>query len=413
MQNNTPFENYKVRVKHAIELLGFSADLADKMTVPQNIVQGDIDVTMDDGSQKKFPAYRVQFNNARGPYKGGIRFHPEADIEEVKALAALMAIKCAVVGIPLGGGKGGVACNPKELSQKEIEQIARGWARMMAPYIGANKDIPAPDVYTTPAIMGCMVDECQKVTAGSGRGVITGNPLSMGGRLGRTPATGLGGFYVFEALLNSLDDKSRQRVAIQGFGNVGMYAAKFIHQAGHKIVAISDSKEAIYVADGIDPITANALKEEGKKLSEYPGATVITNEELLVCDCDILVPAALDNQIREDNAKDVKAKIILELANGPLTPEADEILKNKGVTVVPDVLANAGGVTVSYFEWVQNVGGYYWTEEEVFSKLRNIMQESFQQTYMLAEEKGVTLREGAFLLAVKRIAEAMKDRGRI
>ncbi len=413
MQNNTPFENYKVRVKHAIELLGFSADLADKMTVPQNIVQGDIDVTMDDGSQKKFPAYRVQFNNARGPYKGGIRFHPEADIEEVKALAALMAIKCAVVGIPLGGGKGGVACNPKELSQKEIEQIARGWARMMAPYIGANKDIPAPDVYTTPAIMGYMVDEFEKVTGKSEPGVITGKPLSMGGSLGRTPATGLGGFYVFEALLNSLDDKSRQRVAIQGFGNVGMYAAKFIHQAGHKIVAISDSKEAIYVADGIDPITANALKEEGKKLSEYPGATVITNEELLVCDCDILVPAALDNQIREDNAKDVKAKIILELANGPLTPEADEILKNKGVTVVPDVLANAGGVTVSYFEWVQNVGGYYWTEEEVFSKLRNIMQESFQQTYMLAEEKGVTLREGAFLLAVKRIAEAMKDRGRI
>ena len=413
MQNNTPFENYKVRVKHAIELLGFSADLADKMTVPQNIVQGDIDVTMDDGSQKKFPAYRVQFNNARGPYKGGIRFHPEADIEEVKALAALMAIKCAVVGIPLGGGKGGVACNPKELSQKEIEQIARGWARMMAPYIGANKDIPAPDVYTTPAIMGYMVDEFDKVTGKSEPGVITGKPLSMGGSLGRTPATGLGGFYVFEALLNSLDDKSRQRVAIQGFGNVGMYAAKFIHQAGHKIVAISDSKEAIYVADGIDPITANALKEEGKKLSEYPGATVITNEELLVCDCDILVPAALDNQIREDNAKDVKAKIILELANGPLTPEADEILKNKGVTVVPDVLANAGGVTVSYFEWVQNVGGYYWTEEEVFSKLRNIMQESFQQTYMLAEEKGVTLREGAFLLAVKRIAEAMKDRGRI
>lgn len=411
--NNTPFENYKVRVKHAIELLGFSADLADKMTVPQNIVQGDIEVTMDDGSQKKFPAYRVQFNNARGPYKGGIRFHPEADIEEVKALAALMAIKCAVVGIPLGGGKGGVACNPKELSQKEIEQIARGWARMMAPYIGANKDIPAPDVYTTPAIMGYMVDEFEKVTGKSEPGVITGKPLSMGGSLGRTPATGLGGFYVFEALLNSLDDKSRQRVAIQGFGNVGMYAAKFIHQAGHKIVAISDSKEAIYVADGIDPITANALKEEGKKLSEYPGATVITNEELLVCDCDILVPAALDNQIREDNAKDVKAKIILELANGPLTPEADEILKNKGVTVVPDVLANAGGVTVSYFEWVQNVGGYYWTEEEVFSKLRNIMQESFQQTYMLAEEKGVTLREGAFLLAVKRIAEAMKDRGRI
>jgi glutamate dehydrogenase len=413
MQNNTPFENYKVRVKHAIELLGFSSELADKMTVPQNIVQGDIEVTMDDGSQKKFPAYRVQFNNARGPYKGGIRFHPEADIEEVKALAALMAIKCAVVGIPLGGGKGGVACNPKELSQKEIEQISRGWARMMAPYIGANKDIPAPDVYTTPAIMGYMVDEFEKVTGKSEPGVITGKPLSMGGSLGRTPATGLGGFYVFEALLNSLDDKSRQRVAIQGFGNVGFYAAKFIHQAGHKIVAISDSKEAIYVADGIDPITANALKEEGKKLSEYPGATVITNEELLVCDCDILVPAALDNQIREDNAKDVKAKIILELANGPLTPEADEILKNKGVLVVPDVLANAGGVTVSYFEWVQNVGGYYWTEEEVFSKLRNIMQESFQQTYMLAEEKGVTLREGAFLLAVKRIAEAMKDRGRI
>ena len=410
---NTPFENYKVRVKHAIELLGFSAALADLMTVPQNIVQGDIDVTMDDGSAKKFPAYRVQFNNARGPYKGGIRFHPEADIEEVKALAALMAIKCAVVGIPLGGGKGGVACNPKELSQKEIEQIARGWARMMAPYIGANKDIPAPDVYTTPAIMGYMVDEFEKVMGRSEPGVITGKPLSMGGSQGRTPATGLGGFYVLEALLKMHDDKSKQRVAIQGFGNVGFYAAKYIHQAGHKIVAVSDSKEGIYVGDGIDPIVANNLKESGKKLSEYPGATVITNEELLVSDCDILVPAALDNQIREDNAKDIKAKIILELANGPITPEADEILKNKGVMVVPDVLANAGGVTVSYFEWVQNVGGYYWTEEEVFGKLKAIMQESFQQTYMLAEEKNVTLREGAFLLAVKRIAEAMKDRGRI
>jgi len=410
---NTPFENYKLRVARAVDTLGFSEELKAKLEVPQNIIEGDITIKGDDGSEKKFPAYRVQFNNARGPYKGGIRFHPDADIDEVKALAALMAIKCAVVGIPLGGGKGGVACNPKELSKNEIEQIARAWARMMAPSIGANKDIPAPDVYTTPQIMGYMVDEFEKIHGRSEPGVITGKPLSMGGSKGRTPATGLGGFYVLEALLEALDDKRKLRVAIQGFGNVGFYAAKFIHEAGHKVIAVSDSKEAIYVQDGLDPIAVNQHKEEGKKLSDYPGAEVMTNEQLLELECDILVPAALDNQIREDNAPNIKAKIILELANGPVTPAADDILKNKGVTVVPDVLANAGGVTVSYFEWVQNVSGFYWTEEEVFSKLRPIMQESFQQSFMLAEEKHVTLREGAFLLAVKRIGEAMKDRGRI
>lgn len=410
---NTPFDNYKVRVAKAVDALGLSEELKAKLEEPQNIIEGDITITGDDGSEKKFPAYRVQFNNARGPYKGGIRFHPDADIDEVKALAALMAIKCAVVNIPLGGGKGGVACNPKELSKKEIEQIARGWARMMAPSIGANKDIPAPDVYTTPEIMGYMVDEFEKVVGRSEPGVITGKPLSMGGSKGRTPATGLGGFYVLEALLEALDDKRKLRVAMQGFGNVGFYVAKFVHEAGHKVVAVSDSKEAIYLQDGLDPIVANQLKEEGKKLSDYSGAQVMTNEELLELECDVLIPAALDNQIREDNASNIKAKIILELANGPVTPEADEILKNKGVTVVPDVLANAGGVTVSYFEWVQNVSGFYWTEEEVYNRLRPIMQEAFQETFMIAEKKNVTLREGSFLLAVKRLGEAMKDRGRI
>ncbi|MCA9356528.1 Glu/Leu/Phe/Val dehydrogenase [Candidatus Nomurabacteria bacterium] len=410
---NTPFENYKKRVLSTMEKSGMPKEYATPFLEPENIVEGNIDVKMDDGSTKKFKGYRVQYNSARGPYKGGIRFHQDADLDEVKALAALMAIKCAVVGIPMGGGKGGVTVNPKELSKKEIENLSRGWVRLMGDNIGVDKDIPAPDVNTTPEIMGYMLDEFEKINKRNEPGMITGKPLALGGSQGRTPATGQGGFYVLESLMKALGKKEKGTIAIQGFGNVGYYFARLVHDAGYKVVAVSDSKEGIYVPGGIDPVAAENLKSSGKRLSDYDGAQVITNEELLELDVDILVPAALDNQIREDNAKNIKAMFIIELANGPITPEADVILENAGVIVVPDVLANAGGVTVSYFEWVQNRSQFYWTEEEVLAKLKPIMDDAFEKVFIASKEKEISMREGAFYVALERLVESMKLRGRI
>ncbi len=415
----TPFENYKINLRKAARVLELTNAELLALETPDRVLEKKITITIESGETKTFQGYRVQFNNARGPYKGGIRFHPEADLNEVKALSAIMAIKCAVVNIPLGGAKGGVQFNPKNHTKKDIEMVSRAWVHAMAPFIGKNKDIPAPDVYTTPEIMGYMVDEFEKIIGQSEPGAFTGKPLSVGGSAGRDTATAQGGVYVLNELLSTMElgDK-KLRVAVQGFGNVGFHVARILHEAGHIIVAISDSKGGIYDTTGFDPIQILAHKKETGVFPSGPdllqnGGIVISNEELLTCDCDILIPAALDNQIRADNAGNIKAKIIIELANGPTTPEADDILLARGITLVPDVLVNAGGVTVSYFEWVQNFTHFYWTEEEVLNKLKPIMSKAFTDIWMLSKQHTISLRDAAFIIGVKRICEAMKARGRI
>ncbi len=415
MNQNNPFQNYLDNLARAGEALGLTPAEIEKLSVPQNIIQSDLVIKTSKGDET-FPAYRVQFNNARGPFKGGIRFHPAADLDEVKALAALMAVKCAVVGIPLGGAKGGVTIDPKQYGAKDLELVARAWARAMQPHIGVAKDIPAPDVYTNSQTMAHILDEYEQIVGHEEFGVITGKPLELGGSLGRNIATAQGGIYVLSELLQNMNLRPEDmRVAVQGFGNAGYTAASILHNMDYKIVAVSDSSGGIYAEGGLDPEELNRFKEEGKSLSEFSkdGFKNITNEELLVSPCDILIPAALDNQITKENAGDIKAKIVLELANGPTTPEADAILFEKGITLIPDVLANAGGVTVSYFEWVQNRSGDRWKETDVLQKLKDIMSESFKGVYALAKEKNIDLRLGAFSLGVKRIVDAMKLRGRI
>jgi glutamate dehydrogenase/leucine dehydrogenase len=322
-----------------------------------------------------------------------------------------------VVGIPLGGAKGGVTIDPKKFTAKDLELVSRAWARAMAPIIGVDKDIPAPDVYTNGAIMSYILDEYESIVGHCEPGLITGKPLELGGSLGRNIATAQGGVYVLEQVLSNAGmDIKHIHVAVQGFGNAGYTAASILHKMGAKIVAVSDSSGGLFDANGLDPEEINRFKEEsGKGMIDFKkdGLQVITNAELLEVACDVLIPAALDNQITAENAARVKAKIVLELANGPTSAEADEILFKNGVTLVPDVLANAGGVTVSYFEWVQNRAGYYWTEEEVLKRLKDIIVQSYRDTYVLAKEKAVDLRLGAFALGVKRIMDAMKLRGRV
>lgn len=419
----SPFGNYLARLEHAARTLKLSPKEIKRLETPDRVLEKTIEVTQDDGATVSLPAYRVQFNNARGPYKGGIRFHPAADLDEVKALAALMAIKCAVVNIPMGGAKGGVAFNPKEFSRAEIERVARAWVRAFADHLGADKDIPAPDVYTNAEIMGYMLDEFQKITGRKEPGMITGKPLELGGSEGRDTATAQGAVYVFEALREALGtSRGELRVAIQGFGNAGAHAAGILHGLGYKIVALSDSKGGIYRARGLDPDELYAVKHEKDAITEmYCNGTVcdaeklandeariITNDELLTSECDVLIPAALDNQLTAKNAADVKAKIVLEIANGPTNPEADEIFAKKNVIVIPDVLANAGGVTVSYFEWLQNKRGERWSEKEVLEKLKPIMGSAFENVWRTAEVHHVTPRDAAFIVGIQRITEAMR-----
>lgn len=411
---NNPFKNYLENLEKVGKLLNLSNEAVQKLGIPKNIIETKIKIETEKG-EEEFPAYRVQFNNARGPFKGGIRFHPAADLDEVKALAALMAVKCAVVGIPLGGGKGGVTIDPKKYSEKDLEKVSRAWAKAMAPYIGVDKDIPAPDVYTNGQIMSYILDEYEKVVDHSEPGVITGKPIDLGGSLGRNIATAQGGVYVLEEVIEDLGiDRTNIRIAVQGFGNAGATAAMILHKMGYKIVAVSDSSAGLYSESGLDPNEVMKAKEENG-ITSFKGENVkvITNAELLECDCDILIPAALDNQITLENADKVKAKVVLELANGPTTPEADEILFKKGITLVPDVLANAGGVTVSYFEWVQNRSGERWSENTVLEKLKDIIVQSYRDVKYLSKEKSVDFRMGAFLLGVKRIYDAMKLRGQI
>jgi len=390
----------------------------DQLKTPDNIVRGKLRIRMDDGKTKTFQAFRSQHNNAVGPYKGGIRFHESVSEEEVKALSTWMTWKCSVTGIPYGGGKGGVIVNPKKLSQSELQRLSRAYASLIAPHIGPWVDIPAPDVNTTPQIMAWMVDEYQTVAKKRYKTLIenpiatfTGKPLLLGGSKGRTEATGLGGFYVFQNLVKKLKlDPKKTTIAIQGFGNVGYWFAHYAHEVGFKIVALSDSRGAVYNTKGLDPEKVLAHKQSGKSISEYKGKK-ITNEELLELKVDVLVPAALENVIHKANAINIKAKMVLELANGPTTPDADEILSKNGVEVIPDVLANAGGVTVSYFEWAQNLQGYYWEKELVLNRLKVLMDEATDRMWQLKKDNGVTSRVATYMSAVKKVVDTMLLRG--
>jgi len=392
-----------------------------RLRTPLSSLQVSIPVRMDDGSLQIFQGYRVRYNDLLGPTKGGIRFHPQVNLDEVKSLSFWMTFKCAVVGIPYGGGKGGVTVDPKSLSLLEIERLSRGYIIAVADFIGPDLDIPAPDVYTNGTIMGWMADEYSKIRRASTPAIITGKPVALGGSLGRDDATGRGGFYVLEAIRSRIGLTAKSlRVAVQGFGNAGVHYAKLAHALGHKIVAVSDSKTAIFCEEGIDPESVNRYKSEKGELKAvrikgegYEEQTFkkIGHDELLELDVDLLVPAALENAITEKNASKIKAKVVLELANGPTTPAADHILEERGITVIPDILANAGGVTVSYFEWVQNRAGMYWSTEEVHAKLKVMMEKAGHEVTDCKEKYKCSLRTAAYVRALMRLDAAVHAKG--
>jgi glutamate dehydrogenase len=367
---------------------------------------------MDSGKVKVFVGYRSQHNDAIGPAKGGLRFAPGVNVDEVRALSMWMTFKCATLGLPFGGGKGGVICDPKRLSSRELEALSRGYIQAVSQIVGPEKDIPAPDVYTNPQIMAWMVDEFSRIRERNAFGLMTGKPLIIGGSAGRGTATGRGCVIVATEAARKLGiDIKKATVVVQGFGNAGSVAAQLISEMGATVVACNDSTAGVYNPKGLDVKAVIAHKGKTGSVKGFPGTTPVTNEELMQLECDILIPAALENQITEKVASGVKAKIISEAANGPTTPEADAILDKKGVLVLPDVLASAGGVTVSYFEWVQNLMNYYWSEKEVNEKLGDMMTRAFEAVYKMHLDKKVSMRRAAFMVAVARVAEAMKVRG--
>ena len=415
-------------MQRAAKLMKLDTHIETHLSHPQRILEVSIPIHRDNGAVQVYRGFRVQHNNARGPYKGGVRFHPEVDMEEVKALAMWMTIKCAVVGIPLGGAKGGVIVDSKDLSPRELEALSRGYIRAVEPIVGPEKDIPAPDVYTNPQIMAWMADEFSALRGRNKLGVVTGKPLEVGGSEGRGEATSQGGVYVLLEALKGLKMKPEETtVVIQGFGNAGANVAHLLEDEGFKIIGVSDSKGALYCKGGIHPKEAIACKREKghvgecfvagieydatKKASEGSACEMITNEALLELDCDVLVLSAMENQVTKENAANIKAKVILELANGPTTPEADEILAQNGVVVIPDILANAGGVTVSYFELVQNQMNFYWSAEEIQGRLKEIMVRAWEDVHELSKKHHSTLREAAFVSALKKLEASMVARG--
>jgi len=408
-----PFKIAQAQFDEAAEFLGLEPAMREVLRWPRREYQFTIPVKMDDGSTKVFHGYRIQHNDARGPAKGGIRWHPAETIDTVRALAAWMTWKTAVVDIPLGGGKGGVTCNPKEFSEGEKERLARGWIRCIARELGEHRDSPAPDVYTNPQIMAWMMDEFETIVGRNHPAVITGKPIPIGGSQGRGDATARGGIYTVREACKTLGVDPKGTYAIQGFGNAGQFAA-LLHQevlGGGKLVGVSDSRGGIYVEGGMNPEAIVKHKLETGTVLGFPGATQITNEELLELNVDILYPAALENVITKENAPRIKAKISCELANGPTTPEADVILHEKGIHVIPDFLANAGGVTVSYFEQVQGTYNYYWPLEEIRKQLDARMTKAYHAVYKMHKEKNVHMHLAAYLVSVARVAEAVKLRG--
>jgi len=415
MAKLNPFEMSKIQLDSCAKTLNLDPDVVAILKSPVRELHVSLPIRMDDGSLKVFQGFRVQYNDARGVTKGGIRFHPEETIDTIRALAAWMTWKCSLLDLPLGGAKGGIICNTKEMSAGELERLSRAYARAVFGFIGPEIDVPAPDVYTTPQIMMWMMDEYSALAGKQQFGVITGKPVSMGGSKGRGDATARGGMYTIREAANVLGiDMSKATVAIQGYGNAGYYAATLGKELfGARIVAISDSKGAVFSRAGIDPEAAKKCKDETSTVCNLPGVERISNEELLELDVDILIPSAVEEVITGENAPRIKAKIIAELANGPTTPEADAILDGKGIHVIPDFLCNAGGVTVSYFEMVQNFYMYSWKEEDVRRQLDDKMTLAYHAVLDTSREHKINMRQAAYVLAVSRVVEAMKLRGRI
>lgn len=409
------------RLEKAAQYAPISADATERLKFPKASLKVAIPLRMDDGSLKVFEGYRVRYDDTRGPTKGGIRFHPQVTLDEVQSLAFWMTFKCAAVNLPFGGAKGGVALNPKELSKFELERLSRGYIDAIAPFIGPDLDIPAPDMYTNPMIMGWMMDQYSIICGRRSPAVITGKPVSMGGSLGRATATGTGAFFVLQSMMAKYDTSpSEMTVAVQGFGNAGSVIARHLFAMGYKVVAVSDSQGGIYNPNGLNvpdvqqfKRTYNTMKDvycTGSVCSIVEHET-LTNQELLALDVDILIPAALENQITKDNADQIQARYIFEVANGPVTADADEILEKKGIAVFPDILVNAGGVMVSHFEWVQNRSGLYWSLDEVENQLKARITQEAKTIWHIAQDQDISFRTAAYVHALSRLGEALNDRG--
>ncbi len=406
------FKVAQIQLEKATSKMNLDPNILVQLKAPERVLMVSIPVKMDNGVVKVFTGFRSHYNTARGPAKGGVRYHPDVSLEEVKALSAWMTWKCAVAGIPYGGSKGGVICNPKEMSEGELERLSRRYIYEISSIIGPKKDIPAPDVYTTPKIMGWYIDTYNKLTGEASFSTITGKPLELWGSEGRKEATARGLSYTVEVAAKQLNiNPSKATVVIQGYGNAGSISAKLLNEQGYKIIAVSDSKGGAYNPQGIDPSEILDYKTKTSTVKGFPKAEFISNKDLLELECDVLVPAALEGVITKKNANNIKAKIIAEAANGPTTPEADEILYQRGVFVIPDILANSGGVTVSYFEWIQGLYGYFWDEERVNRRLKKLIVKAFNEVLKIAQREKIDNRTAAYIYAVSKVAEAMKARG--
>jgi glutamate dehydrogenase (NAD(P)+) len=407
-----PFQLAQEQLRRVADIFKIDPNLIEVLKECKKAVVVSVPVVMDSGSVQAFEGYRVTHNIARGPSKGGIRYHPDVNLSEVKSLAMWMTWKCALMNIPFGGAKGGVICNPKKLSRGELQKLTRRYTTEIINEIGPEKDIPAPDVGTDPSVMAWIFDTYSMNKGHSVLGVVTGKPLNVGGSLGRLEATARGAMYCIREAIRKREMKLEGlRVAVQGFGNVGSYLAKFLHGEGALVIAVSDSSSGVYNPNGIDVALALAHKQETGALAGLRGTEPVSNDELLLLDCDVLAPCALEQVITSENADKVKAKIICEGANGPVTPTADEILEERGVLVLPDILANAGGVVVSYFEWVQGLQEYFWKEGEVNARLNDIATRAFNETWAMQESRGTSMRMAAYGLAVQRVSEATTTRG--
>ena len=396
----------------AADAMALDSATREIIKYPERVLAVSVPVRMDDGRIHHFDGYRVQYSSVRGPAKGGIRYHPQVTLDEVKALAMWMTWKCAVVNIPFGGAKGGIACDPKHMSQGELERMTRRYTSAILPLIGPDQDIPAPDVYTNAQTMAWIMDTYSATKGYAVPGVVTGKPICLGGSLGRNEATGRGVFYAIQSACEHLHMGLKgATVAVQGFGNVGSITAQMLHEAGAKVIAVSDSTGCVYNPHGLDIPALMHLKALTGRVEGFPEAERIAHDELLTMTCDILVPAALENAIDEDNASAVRARMIAEAANGPVTPAADKVLESMGVFQIPDILCNAGGVTVSYFEWVQNEQHLFWESQDVYSRLERVMKTAFRDVLNLHEERNVPMRIAANMLGIGRVAEAVRLRG--
>ena len=414
MPDDTLLDRALTRLDEAASHLQIDPDVIEKLKYPRETTKMRLMIRMDDGSRKSFLAWRCRYDDTRGPTKGGIRFHPDSNAEEVETLAFWMTFKCAVMNLPYGGGKGAVQVDPRRLSKAELERLSRAYMQAFASVVGPDRDIPAPDVYTNAMIMGWMADEYSQIVGELSPAVITGKPLALGGSLGRNDATARGGYYLVRHLAGELGLSGGMRVAIQGFGNAGQFYAQLAAADGHRVVAVSDSAGAIHRPEGLDVARLLSGKLSGRSvvaLAAELGAQVIPADDLLGVECDLLVPAALEDMITAKNAATIKAKVVLELANGPVTPDADRVLDERGVIVLPDILANAGGVTVSYFEWVQNRQGYYWDLEEIHARLLKIMEREGRAIWTIARDRKVSVRAAAYIHALGRLATAIEAHG--